>query len=359
MTLFGINHFDAYAVIGILILFGILEALGGLYSRGGKTKDDWIQEVVGFPLLSIVTKPAIVLVVLLLGSRFFGSYQGSLSHLTIWLSFPLYMLLDDLLQYWYHRKAHEWEWLWKLHRPHHAAPTMGVLVAYRNAAFYYVLMPNIWWVGIMTFMGLGKIVAVGLILKQIVIIGAHSDFRWDRFMYNSKWLHPIAWILERVISTPATHFAHHGRSARDGISNPNGNFGNMFFLWDLAFGTALITREYPEEYGIDNDPHDPWYVHLFYPFIKSKKEGSELSAGYAKEKDTSNEPITLELEAGKYLWCACGYSNNQPFCDGSHNGTKFKPVFFELDKSKKLKLCTCKLTKKAPYCDNSHQTIHT
>ncbi len=30
-------------------------------------------------------------------------------------------------------------------------------------------------------------------------------------------------------------------------------------------------------------------------------------------------PIMIEVEAGKsYWWCACGRSQTQPFCDGSH-----------------------------------------
>jgi len=30
-------------------------------------------------------------------------------------------------------------------------------------------------------------------------------------------------------------------------------------------------------------------------------------------------PYPVAVEAGKsYWWCACGKSNKQPFCDGSH-----------------------------------------
>lgn len=36
-----------------------------------------------------------------------------------------------------------------------------------------------------------------------------------------------------------------------------------------------------------------------------------------------------DLIAGKrYLWCSCGRSAKQPFCDGSHVGTHFTPVPF-------------------------------
>ena len=30
-------------------------------------------------------------------------------------------------------------------------------------------------------------------------------------------------------------------------------------------------------------------------------------------------PCSVLVEGGKnYFWCACGRSNSQPFCDGSH-----------------------------------------
>lgn len=36
--------------------------------------------------------------------------------------------------------------------------------------------------------------------------------------------------------------------------------------------------------------------------------------------------IAIAVEEGKdYWWCSCGRSKNQPFCDGSHSGTEFRP----------------------------------
>ena len=40
------------------------------------------------------------------------------------------------------------------------------------------------------------------------------------------------WVVERVISTPATHAAHHGFSESDGVTHYHGNFGNFLFLWE-------------------------------------------------------------------------------------------------------------------------------
>ncbi len=69
-------------------------------------------------------------------------------------------------------------------------------------------------------------------------------------------------------------------------------------------------------------------------------------------------PCVVELEAGKeYWWCACGRSKNQPFCDGSHEGTGIQPVQFVEDQGGKRGLCCCKHTKNPPYCDGSHNDL--
>jgi len=346
------------AVIGILLVFTLGDIIVGAFNfkTTKKKKDDWIQEAIGFFQLAGLIQPFMTFVAIYVLMPFIApSLDGAYFGTSMLIALPFYLLIDDVMQYWYHRKAHEWEWLWKLHRPHHATPEMGVYTTYRNAAAYYLLMPNLWWGGIMTYLGFGAAVVLGLTIKSLVVIGAHSEFKWDRFLYKYKALAPLAWIIERTISTPATHFAHHGKSAKDGISDPNGNFSNTFFFWDILFGTAMITRQYPTEFGLDNDPGDPWYAHLYYPFIKSKKEGSEISKGFKKQSYVSNEPLKTTLEPGNYLYCACGKSADNPFCNGAHHGTGIKPVFFEVKKTRKMSLCTCKLTKTPPYCDNSHE----
>ena len=70
------------------------------------------------------------------------------------------------------------------------------------------------------------------------------------------------------------------------------------------------------------------------------------------------EPRAVELQAEKtYYWCACGLSQNQPFCDGSHKVTSIEPKAFKPDTSKKVYMCMCKQSKNSPYCDGSHKQL--
>ncbi len=71
----------------------------------------------------------------------------------------------------------------------------------------------------------------------------------------------------------------------------------------------------------------------------------------------AKQPAELELEAGTYHYCACGRSSNQPFCDGSHQGTDFVPKEFEIKEKQTVYLCQCKHTNNAPFCDGTHQTL--
>ncbi|MBK9330708.1 MAG: sterol desaturase family protein [Sphingobacteriales bacterium] len=351
----GINTYNAYLVIGIIIFFSMLEIISGRLQNSSKNFNDWIQEAGGFMVLSLVIKPLTVVAVFALGNSLFSSYNNSLSQVSIWILLPVYLLVDDFLQYWYHRSGHEYDFLWKLHRSHHQAEEMGFFISYRNAGLYYVLMPNLWWMGILTFLGGGVAVAVGLVLKQLVIISSHSTVLWDKPLYKIKFLNLLLSVVERIIVTPAFHHAHHGKSKLDGISDPNGNYGNMFSIWDQLFNTAVFTRKYPASYGLQNDPKEHWTESYFYPMVKSKNDNSELSKIYDKGFTKTAEPVLVELKKGEpYLWCKCGRSKTQPFCDGSHHGTKHKPVLFEAKKDGVVRLCNCKLTKSSPFCDNSH-----
>ncbi|KIC15118.1 CDGSH iron-sulfur domain-containing protein [Leisingera sp. ANG-DT] len=69
-------------------------------------------------------------------------------------------------------------------------------------------------------------------------------------------------------------------------------------------------------------------------------------------------PFPVEVTEGKtYFWCACGKSNRQPFCDGSHKGTDFEPVKYKAEKDGKLFFCGCKHSSKKPLCDGSHSKL--
>ena len=260
----------------VVLILGIIESLGGLYFDDKRSKNDLTIELVCLTILPTLIQPAILAFVIFLMGLWFPFYEDYfISSFFLW-HILAFLIFDDLTQYLWHRFSHENAFMWKLHRPHHVVEEMGVLVTYRNSFLYYAFMPGIWFSAILIFLGMTEVYLYYVPIKVSIILLAHSEIKWDRFLYKYKILHPLAWIVERTISTPCTHYAHHGLTAKDGVSNPNGNYGNLLFFWDILFGTAKITRKYPTHFGAWNKMKEPWYVQLFFPIIKSKDSRSEL-----------------------------------------------------------------------------------
>lgn len=69
-------------------------------------------------------------------------------------------------------------------------------------------------------------------------------------------------------------------------------------------------------------------------------------------------PYPVDVTAGKkYFWCACGRSQNQPFCDGAHEGSGLTPLTYTAEADKTLYFCGCKRTGSAPLCDGAHNGL--
>lgn len=83
--------------------------------------------------------------------------------------------------------------------------------------------------------------------------------------------------------------------------------------------------------------------------------------------DSSNErakiaaykPVYFEPETDQtYLWCSCGLSQTQPFCDQSHRGTGFRPLPYRARAAgEEVLFCACKQTREPPFCDGSHNNL--
>lgn len=90
--------------------------------------------------------------------------------------------------------------------------------------------------------------------------------------------------------------------------------------------------------------------------IKGEERNHGVQSGTVIAK---KEPAQVEIEAGKpYLWCACGRSGDQPFCDNAHMGkTEVMPKVIKAEENQKVWLCQCKQTSNPPYCDGTHKGL--
>lgn len=270
-------------VLMLLLGFATMEYVSRRYKATvTANSNDTKLELLMFLSLLAITQPLAILVSGKLGAAFFPELKDSLAHLPWYAMVGILLLGDDLTQYLWHRASHS-PLLWPLHRAHHSAQYMSIRVTFRNNFFYYMMMPGLWIAGALLYLGFGGMIyALYIVAKLAIILGAHCAWRWDEPLYKIPALRPVMWVLERTISTPATHWAHHAITNEDGIGHYKGNFGNMLFIWDLIFGSAHITRKFPEKVGLIDDHlfgQERWYHQMFYPFLQSKREHSALKFG--------------------------------------------------------------------------------
>lgn len=261
-------------IIAVFVTFAVFEAFKtGFANKQGELPSDKTKEWVSSLILILGTQPLVLFLAYQLAAWLIPEQQNLLQNAPWWLALILFLLLDDMMQYWLHRTVHKSPNLYKLHRVHHDQAYLSVRVVYRNNVFYYLCMPSLWFSGTLIYLGLAEFYAYYIAVKMTVITAAHSDVHWDEKLYQIKWLRPVMWLLERIISTPSTHSAHHGRHKTDPGTHYKGNYGNLLFFWDVLFGTAKITRRYPVSYGVEKLPKSSTAEQLFWPLWNDKKSG--------------------------------------------------------------------------------------
>ncbi|NJN39670.1 MAG: sterol desaturase family protein [Gammaproteobacteria bacterium] len=143
------------------------------------------------------------------------------------------ILVYELAHYWYHRAAHEWDWLWRLgHQMHHSAESLDAFGAYYMHPIDGALFTT--WVVLVFYPLLGLAPESAAIAAAFLAFNAafqHANIRTPRW-------------LGFVVQRPESHAVHHGRGFhRDNYSD--------LPLWDMLFGTFRNPRagEVPREAG--------------------------------------------------------------------------------------------------------------
>ncbi|NMP33226.1 sterol desaturase family protein [Thalassotalea sp. M1531] len=264
---------EQIVITGIFLCFAFIEAIKGqLLNKSTEVRDDLKVELISTVTLFAISQPVILWSVDALLSSVALELKGAYEATPVIIQILCFLIFDDMAQYWWHRASHTFRPLYNLHRAHHNGKYMSVRIVYRNNIFYYLMMPSIWFSGVLVYLGFGWVYAAYLIVKLAVIIGAHAEWKWDSILYKRQWLNPVTWLIERTISTPSTHSAHHGLDPNDGVTNYKGNYGNLLFFWDVLFGTAKITRKYPTRYGVSGMFRADWKEQLIWPLYKTPRK---------------------------------------------------------------------------------------
>lgn len=70
-----------------------------------------------------------------------------------------------------------------------------------------------------------------------------------------------------------------------------------------------------------------------------------------------DRPIVIDETPGIKAYCQCGWSQNLPYCDGSHGRqqTGVTPIRVEVAEASKKAVCQCHRSGDLPWCDGSHK----
>ena len=191
---------------------------------------------------------------------------GAFSHISFWLAFPVIFVVEEFVHYVLHRYAHEWRWLWKLHRTHHSSMDLNVGVVYRYNVFWVLLLPQSWIGAFAVYFGQAEAFVTAVLITFSVNVLTHSSFRWDLWLREKlPFINPAWNIMATVITTPDAHHAHH---AYGKTGHPNGNYAITLFIFDVLLGTAKLPNSKQQNYGLPISPRLHWAEELLWPLVK-------------------------------------------------------------------------------------------
>ena len=153
------------------------------------------------------------------------------------LSFALYLLLFDLVEYGLHRAQHNVHWWWQLHAVHHSQRQMTLWSDDRNHLLDDLIHDSLFvLVALLVGIAPSQFVAV-VALTQLVESLSHANVR----LSFGPWL-------SRVLVGPQYHRLHHrigiGHESAGAGTLGGHNFAVLFPLWDIVFGTARFDGRY-------------------------------------------------------------------------------------------------------------------
>lgn len=150
------------------------------------------------------------------------------------LSFLLYLLVLDFVDYWLHRLQHRFDWWWALHALHHSQRQMSYWADDRNHLLDGLITSAILaGVGLLIGVPPAQFVAIVMLTRMMQSL-SHANVRFG-----------FGVVGDRLLVSPRFHRIHHGIGVgHEGV--PRGcNFAALFPIWDILFGTANFSREFP------------------------------------------------------------------------------------------------------------------
>lgn len=153
------------------------------------------------------------------------------------VSFVIYLVAFDFVNYWIHRAQHQFNWWWSLHAMHHSQRQMTMWTDNRNHLLDSILVD---------FLIVLAAQLIGVPPSQFIAIVAFTQMSESFQHSNLKlWFGQVG---ERLWVSPRFHRLHHSIGIGHETSGKNTlgghNFGVLLPWWDMLFGTANFELRY-------------------------------------------------------------------------------------------------------------------
>ncbi len=190
--------------------------------------DRWVRWPTNYFLTFVNVLALSALPISFIGAAFWAETNGwgvlHQIHLPLAALVAANLLVRGFISFFTHYLMHMVPALWRVHRVHHLDTELDVssTVRFHPLEFFIALVPG---VPIVVAFGLTPWVLMCYeVLDAVVNLWSHSNVRLPRTVDR---------VLRYLVVTPDLHRVHH--SARK--PETNSNFGAVFPIWDLVFGT--------------------------------------------------------------------------------------------------------------------------
>lgn len=152
------------------------------------------------------------------------------------ISFCIYFVLLDFVEYLYHRASHVFNWWWQLHALHHSQTVMTAWSDDRNHILDDIMHALVFSFFALLFGVSPSQFILLVVLSQLIQSWQHANIKVD------------LGIFKYVLVSPMFHRLHHavgyGHEAKGKPGVLGGcNFGVLFPWWDMLLNTAIFSKE--------------------------------------------------------------------------------------------------------------------
>lgn len=197
----------------------------------------------------------------------------------MWAQVSLAVVAAEFGLYWAHRTAHEWPILWRFHAVHHSVKRLWVI---NTGRFHF--LDSVYKI----LLGMGILFAMGAPLEVVQWVSIITAYIGLLTHCNVEMR--FGW-LSYIFNTPGVHRFHHSLDLREG----DANYGENVVLWDLLFGTYVVSKQRPPvDIGIRTYMPPLFRHQLIWPFL-SKAKRLEIQGRYKEQGDADTEkPVIIE-----------------------------------------------------------------